>query len=44
MVEEEVRSTWTEANADGTAVDLVLFTVGKPAPPILIYHIFTFFS
>ncbi|KAG8916063.1 hypothetical protein FRC00_000630 [Tulasnella sp. 408] len=35
MVEEEVRNAWTEANADGTAVDLVLFTVG--APPIFAF-------
>ncbi|KAG9044614.1 hypothetical protein FS837_007839 [Tulasnella sp. UAMH 9824] len=32
MVEEDVRNAWTEANADGAPVDLVLFTVG--APPI----------
>ncbi|KAG8912075.1 hypothetical protein FRC01_005309 [Tulasnella sp. 417] len=30
MVEEEVRTAWTEANADDVAVDLVLFTVGGP--------------
>lgn len=33
MVEEDVRSAWTEANADGEAVDVVLFSVGKLLPP-----------
>ncbi|KAG8940853.1 hypothetical protein FRC04_005004 [Tulasnella sp. 424] len=29
MVEEDVCSAWTEANADGEAVDVVLFSVGS---------------
>ncbi|KAG8997517.1 hypothetical protein FRB90_012491, partial [Tulasnella sp. 427] len=28
LVEDDVRKTWTEANADGVPVDVVLFTVG----------------